>query len=125
VKLVQSRVEAVWESKVGALTKALLGVVVEEAKSLAAFTLGVLGQLARKEELSAITKTVSMEKCGKKGWMQVTTINENKDGIEKGREKREECHLRCLDIVSLESSLLHLLAKITSELGNTGADIYM
>jgi hypothetical protein len=60
VKLVQSRVEAVWESKVGALTKALLGVVVEEAKSLAAFTLGVLGQLARKKELSAVERRVSM-----------------------------------------------------------------
>jgi hypothetical protein len=64
VKLVQSRVEAVWESKAGALTKALLGVVVEVAKSLAAFTLSVLGQLARKNELGTIERRVSGGKRG-------------------------------------------------------------
>jgi hypothetical protein len=67
VKLVQTRVEAVWESRAGASTKALLGVVVEVAKSLAAFTLGVLCQLARKNELSAIERRVSIATLKKEG----------------------------------------------------------
>jgi hypothetical protein len=61
VKLVQSRIGAVCESKAGTSTEALLGVVVEVAKSLSTFTLGVLGQLARKDELSAVERSVNME----------------------------------------------------------------
>jgi hypothetical protein len=124
VKLVQSRIGAVCESKAGTSTEALLGVVVEVAKSLSTFTLGVLGQLARKDELSAVERSVNMENWREQTWTQVTTINGDKDGI--GWEvKREGYHIRCLDIVSLESGLLHLLAEITSELGNTGADVCM
>jgi hypothetical protein len=111
----------VWESKAGASTKALLGVVVEEAKSLAAFTLSVLCQLARKKELSTIERRVSMVKCEDEG----INRSDNHRWEQRRERRREECHLRCLDIVSLKSSLLHLLAEVASKLCDTSADVCM